>query len=350
MKILSALRIINAIILCFSVILFNACDKKTTTRSVQVIISNTTDQDAVNVVMGVSLQAAADSLEVSDSEPIIVLDDRGSQVATQVFDNGQQKLLLFECSVIANGECAYKLQTGTPLIGEVLSVANEIDRTKNIRMQIDSIRNDKNNKSEESKAHLTDSLVHLLDATLLGGRVSLPSTARAPWNYSQLNTISEGTLMCAYQLKYDTLYVAGDTLVENRTLVMQRGSCITIVRDLFENAGRHDTLIQSKSLNIGLPVAKGDSLVLKDSLSYLAIQHNDSVSTGICVPNQQQFLRLADNHLAAFQLSFLPDSILTYYVVSDKANGTSPLTLQRVESELQQLHNPGMTARIIVQK
>lgn len=339
-------------------LLLSSCMNQQSERSVQLVVSNTSLHDLHGVVSGLSLQSVMDSLLVDEANSIAVLDEQGKPVMTQIFDNGQQKLLLFECSVLAEGESTYTLSASARVSASTdsntLPIAHELRRLQQIRTQADTVR-----------AHLAtalynweinectreaDSLMRLLDVTLLGGRLyPYPASApRNPWNYSQFSILAEGPLMCAYQLHYDTLRLAGDTLVEHRTLVMQRGSHLTIVRDLLENAGHQDTLQQLNQLAIALPCQLSDSLVVDQVHSYLAIEHHDSIATGLFVPSQTQSLRMADSRQSAFLLPFLPDSIMTYYVAHDLSSSSTPLTLPDLQQELMQMHDAPLNVRIVV--
>ena len=327
-------------------------------RSVQLVVSNSSLHTLHGVVSGLSLQSVMDSLQTNDASSIAMLDEQGKPVTTQIFDNGQQKLLLFECSVLAEGESTYTLSASTTASASTdshtLPIAHELRRLQQIRTQADTARAHLAtaiyNWEINERTLVVDSLMRLLDVTLLGGRLyPYPASApRNPWNYRQFSTLAEGPLMCVYQLHYDTLRIAGDTLVEHRTLVMQRGSHLTIVRDLLENAGHQDSLQQLDQLAIALPCLQSDSLVVDQALSNLAIEHRDSTATGLFVPSQTQSLRMADSRQAAFLLPFTPDSILTYYVAHDLSSSSTPLTLPNLQQELMQTHDAPLNVRIVV--
>lgn len=349
-------RYFHQLALCaFMLLCLASCIEKQTVRNVQLIISNSSNHDKQGVVNGISLQAVMDSLQVREASSIAILDEQGQPVTTQLFDNGQQKLLLFECSVLANGESAYTLSTKAanqqPL--PPLPIAEQLRRLQQINIQADSARarlaSAVYNWEINERTRQLDSILQLLDVSLLGGSLyPYPNSApRNPWNYRKLDILSEGPLMCAYQLHYDTLRLAGDTLVEHRTLAMQRGSHITLVRDVMENAGHQDTLLLLNQLAIALPRQRTDSLIVRESLSYLILADADSGAKGLMVPGKSQSLTAADSRQVAFILPFTPDSVLTYFV-ANSAIPAEPLSLTDAQQELSQMQDAPLRARIVV--
>lgn len=90
----------------------SACQKQTE-RQVTLVVSNDTDFDATGVIDGISLQAVLDSLKVPSGTPITLIDEYGKTVATQMFNVGEQTLLLFETNTLARGESSYYVKTAT---------------------------------------------------------------------------------------------------------------------------------------------------------------------------------------------------------------------------------------------
>ena len=88
-----------------------ACQQQVT-RTVTLVVSNPTDHDISGVVDGIRLQPVLDSLGVEASTPIRLTDELGKPVVTQIFDDGMEKLLLFESSTLANGESTYYVSVG----------------------------------------------------------------------------------------------------------------------------------------------------------------------------------------------------------------------------------------------
>ncbi len=349
-------RYFHQLALCaFMLLCLASCIEKRSARNVQLIISNSSSHDKQGVVNGISLQAVLDSLQVSEASTIAILDEQGQPVTTQLFDNGQQKLLLFECSVLANGESTYTISTkadGYPQ-QPALPIAERLRSLQPIRIEADSARvllaSAVYNWEINERTRQLDSIMQLLDVSLLGGSLyPYPNSApRNPWNYRKLDILSEGPLMCAYQLHYDTLRLAGDTLVEHRTLAMQRGSHMTLVRDVMENAGHLDSLLQLRQLAIALPRQRTDSLIVRESLSYLILADADTDARGLMVPGQVQSLSTADSRQAAFLLPFTPDSVLTYFVANSAAP-TEPFSLADVQQELSQMQDAPLSVRIVV--
>ena len=95
--------------------MLSAC-RQEVTRTVTLVVNNPTDHDINGVVDGISLQAVLDSLQVPNGTPIHLTDEMGRQVCTQIFDDGRQKLLLFESSTLANGESTYYVNVGVDTV------------------------------------------------------------------------------------------------------------------------------------------------------------------------------------------------------------------------------------------
>lgn len=353
-------------LICGIFLFLTSCTTQSYEREVRIVVSNSNAYDLDSVVQGVSLSAVLDSLRTQDHNMLTLFDEQGRQVCTQLFDNGVQQLLLFECSVLAQGESSYTLRQEAPLAEDKLAISAEISRGMALRRQLDELRQTIATARWDTVPmlqHQADSLTRLLDVSLLGG-YAYPSTdalpripaysstgsqSRNPWQYRKLDILSEGPLMCAYQLTYDTLYIQSDTLIEHRTLAMQRGTDLTIVRHLLENAGHLDTLLQCSQLYAGLPCYSSDSLIVDESLSYLAIQHSDSTTTGIFAPQQTGSMRSIENRLAAFLLPMQPDSLLTYYTLRP-SSAPSPLSLSKAQQELQRMHDAPLSVRLSVQQ
>lgn len=340
-------------LICGIFLFLTSCTTQSYEREVRIVVGNSNAYDLDSVVQGVSLSAVLDSLRTQDYSLLTLVDEQGRQVRTQLFDNGEQRLLLFECSVLAQGESSYTLRQEAPLTDDQLAISTEISRGMALRRQLDELRQTIATARWDTVPMLqqqADSLTHLLDVSLLGGYAYLTPGAspRNPWQYRNLDILTEGPLMCAYQLTYDTLYIQSDTLVEHRTLAMQRGTDLTIVRQLMENAGHQDTLLQCSQLYAGLPCYSSDSLIVDESLSYLAIQHSDSTTTGIFAPQQAGSIRSLENRLAAFLLPMQPDSLLTYYSLRS-SSAPSSLSLTKAQQELQRMHDAPLSVRLSVQ-
>ena len=84
----------------------SACQQKKG-HNVTIVVTNPTDRDIAGVIEGVPLKAVLDSLGVNEGTAIKLTDEMGKPVATQIFNNGQEDLLLFECNTLANGESSY---------------------------------------------------------------------------------------------------------------------------------------------------------------------------------------------------------------------------------------------------
>ena len=86
--------------------MFSACQQKKG-HNVTIVVTNPTNRDIAGVIEGVPLKAVLDSLGVNEGTAIKLTDEMGKPVATQIFNNGQENVLLFECNTLANGESSY---------------------------------------------------------------------------------------------------------------------------------------------------------------------------------------------------------------------------------------------------
>ena len=94
------------IILAIALAVFSACQQKNG-HDVTIVVTNPTDRDIAGVIEGVPLKAVLDSLGVKEGTSIKLTDEMGKPVATQIFNNGNEDLLLFETNTLANGESSY---------------------------------------------------------------------------------------------------------------------------------------------------------------------------------------------------------------------------------------------------
>ena len=85
---------------------FSACQQKNG-HDVTIVVTNPTDRDIAGVIEGVPLKAVLDSLGVKEGTSIKLTDEMGKLVPTQIFNNGNEDLLLFETNTLANGESSY---------------------------------------------------------------------------------------------------------------------------------------------------------------------------------------------------------------------------------------------------
>lgn len=299
-----------------------------TTRTVRLVVCNSNNYDVSGVVTGISVQAVLDSLHIKNTQTITLHDDQGNPVPTQLFDNGEQMLLLFECSVLAEGETAYTVQEGAPFTGQKLSIAQKMRQW-----------------FEEQK---DDSTRQLLDVTLLGGSISPDASIRNPWNYQRSEVLSEGALLCGYRLHYDTLFINNDTLLEHRTLIMQKGTPLTIVITQFENAGRQDTLLLFHQLAVKVPCHTSDSLMFNTKQSYMAIQRPDNSALGLYALHSDEAEMITEPGHAGFHIPCHTDSTITLMVASPSMSDDT-LSLSRTLAELQHLQDPALITRIVVQ-
>lgn len=327
--------------LLVAAVCLSSCTKQTT-RTVRLVVCNSNIYDVNGVVTGVSAQAVMDSLHIQDAHSIALFDEQGEPVATQLFDNGEQLLLAFECSVIAQGETTYTVRAGHTGTLPLLPEASHMHQL--------------------FEEQTVDSLRPLLDVSLLGGLINpypalttapaspltYSSAPRNPWDYTHYDILAEGTLLCAYELHYDTLFVDGDSLLEHRTLLLQKGTPLTIVRDRFENVGRRDTLLQLKQLTVALNSLSSDSLLFDERRSFLAIQRADSSATGISFPEAQSLTKLAAAGQTGFLIPYQPDSVITFFVANNSLKG-DPQTFSKTLEELKKLQDPPLTTHIVIQ-
>lgn len=402
------MRLFSISLLFCSTLLLNACNQQQGNRIVTLVVSNTTPHDAMGVVDGISLAAVCDSLGASSDAQLTVMDENGSPVCTQIFDNGQEKLLLFESSTLAYGESTYTVSVGSPdtVFAPSVFVKQYPRRKDDLAWENESsiwraygpelketgerafgydiwCKNTKRLVTEErywkffrgyelaDSLHAldlhaqADSTVHAmtfhenhgdgLDAysvgpTLGGGTSALfPNSHIAfPWSYRSYQVLAEGPLLAAFTLTYDTTYVAGDSIVEHRTIVTQKGTRYNIIN------------VQYEGLSQDMPVVAGivfhgepDSVRLNTEMKYICYSDpsdkRDSaegrVLVGLYSPSLTQ-TSLEQGHLLAIS-EYKPGDTFTYYMGAGWSRGDCP-TLDTMEAELKQMSEESRKVRIVV--
>ena len=270
-------------------------------KEVKLIVSNDTQHDAFGVVDGISLKAVLDSLGVPAGTPITLTDEIGDHVTTQIFNNGQEDLLLFESATLANGESTYFVHIGVdPKAGEVIPavfVKHYPQRKDDLAWENESsiwraygpelqatgeraygydiwCKNDKElccdermltalagwaaadslrELGEKAKADSIDHAgsFHLdhgkgmdcyaVGQTLGGGTAALLDTLghiAYPWAWKSHRILADGPLLAAFELDYDTLRVGCDNVIEHRTIVTQEGTRFNLINVSYEGLTR----------------------------------------------------------------------------------------------------------------
>jgi len=92
-------------------LVLSACHSETS-RQVTIVVENNCNQMAEGVIDAVPLQALLDSLNVPAGTPLTLTDETGKHIVTQIFNDGQQDLLLFETCTLANSESLYFVTIG----------------------------------------------------------------------------------------------------------------------------------------------------------------------------------------------------------------------------------------------
>lgn len=402
------MRVSSKTLLLSCSLLLGACTQQQGDRVVTLVVSNTTPHDAIGVVDGIRLEAVCDSLGTDLNTPLTVSDENGRPVCTQIFDNGQERLLLFETSTLANGESSYTVSIGQPdTVFEPSVFVKQYPRRKDdLAWENESsiwraygpelkatderaygydiwCKNTKRLVTEERYwkffrgYEIADSL-HALelhaqaDSTVkamtfhenhgdgldtysvgptLGGGTSalLPNGHIAyPWSYRSYQILADGPLLAAFTLTYDTTFVAGDTIVEHRTIVTQKGTRYNIIN------------VQYEGLTQDMPVAAGivyhgepDSTRLSTEGKYICYSdpsdRKDSsegrVLVGLYSPTLSH-TSLEQGHLLAIS-DYKPGDTFTYYMGSGWSRGDCP-SLAVMESELRQMSEAPRTVRIVV--
>lgn len=394
---------------CFIIaLLLTACTQQQGERIVSLVVSNPTQHDAMGVVDGISLNAICDSLGVTPDVPLTVLDEDGKPVCTQIFDNGTEKLLLFESHTLANGESSYTVKAGVPdsTFAPSVFVKHYPRRKDDLTWENESSiwrAYGPNLKDTDEHAYgydiwcknttrlvteerywkffrgweMADSLNALelraqadstvramtfhenhgdgLDAysvgpTLGGGTSALFPNGRIayPWSWRSHKILAEGPLLAAFELTYDTTYVAGDTLVEHRTIVTQKGTRYNIVNVSYEG------LTQTLPIVAGIVFhGEADSVRLSTAGHYICYSDPSDrkessegrVLVGIYSPTLTQ-TSLEQGHLLAIS-EYTPGETFTYYMGAGWSRGDCP-SLDVMTAELQQMSDKPRQVRIVV--
>lgn len=386
----------------------HSCTQQQGERVVTLIVSNPAGHDAMGVVNGVSLAAVCDSLGIHAGTSLTVLDPNGKPVCTQVFNNGQEDLLLFETNTLANGESSYTVCVGAPdsVFAPSVFVKQYPRRKDDLAWENESgiwraygpelratdehaygydiwCKNTRRLVAEERYwkffrgYEIADSL-HALDLhaqadstvramtfhenhgdgldaysvgpTLGGGTAALYPNGQIayPWSYRDCKILADGPLLAAFTLTYDTTFVAGDTLVEHRAIVTQKGTRFNLIN------------VQYEGLKQSLPVVAGiafhgdpDSIRVSTARKYICYSDPSDrpgspegrILVGIYSPTLTQ-ASLEQGHLLAIS-NYTPGSTFTYYMGSGWSLGDCP-SLDAMESELRQMAEAPRSVRIVV--
>lgn len=391
-----------------SALLLSSCSQQQGSRVVTLIVSNTSQHDALGVVDGVSLSAVCDSLGVVPGTPLTVRNEEGRVVCTQVFNNGSHDLLLFESHTLANGESSYTVSVGAPdstfqpsvfvkqyprrkddlawenessiwrAYGPELKATDERAYgydiwCKNTKRLVTDERYRKFFRGYEiadslralGLDHQADSTIHAmtfhenhgdgLDAysvgpTLGGGTAALYPSGRIayPWSYRSHQILADGPLLAAFSLTYDTTYVAGDTLVEHRTIVTQKGTRYNIINVSY------DGLTQELPIVVGIALhSDADSARLNTEGRYICYSDPSDrcdssegrVLVGVYAPTLHA-TAIEHGHVLGIS-TYRPGDVFTYYMGSGWSLGDCP-SLDVMERELQLMADAPRTVRILV--
>lgn len=400
----------NPLLAMSIVLLLGSCTQQQNEHTVSLIVSNPSLYDAMGVVDGVSLKALRDSLNADIDDPILILDEEGSPVCTQIFNNGVEDLLLFESHTLANGESKYTAHIGrTDSVFEPSVFVKCYPRRKNdLAWENESSiwrAYGPELKATDERAYgydiwckntpklitedryrkffrgyeIADSL-HALDLhaqadstvkamtfhenhgdgldaynvgpTLGGGTAALFPNGRIvfPWSYRSYEILAEGPLLAAFKLTYDTTYVAGDTLVEHRTIVTQKGTRFNIINVGYEGLTKPQPIVAGIVYH-GDP----DSIRLSSEGKYICYSDPSDragspegrVMVGVYSPSLTQTL-LEQGHLLAVS-EYNPGDTFTYYMGSGWSLGDCP-DLKAMETELKAMSETPRSVRIIVQQ
>lgn len=397
-------------LLATALILFSACQQQTT-KEVKLVVSNATDHDALGVVDGVPLKALLDSIGAPAGTPLTLSDEMGKHVATQIFNNGEIDLLLFESNTLANGESIYYVTIGQdsaqasvqPAVftqvypkrkddlvwenesaiwrayGPELQATGEqaygydiwCKNTKELccdnryRLALgnwamaDSLREigemaKADSISRAGNFHLDhgDGMdCYAVGPTLGGGTAALlDSLGRIayPWAWKRHKILANGPLLAAIELEYDTLRVGRDSVVEHRTIVTQKGTRFTIINV------RYDGLKKTHDIAVGI-VYHGEPDSIRQSVDGKYIAYSDPTDQ----PANNSGRVLIGAYLPTLTRTsieqghilgiapYSPGETFTYYMGSGWSKGDCPSLLEMTQ-ELRQMSEPARTIRIVV--
>lgn len=391
-----------SIILAMALAVFSACQQKNG-HDVTIVVTNPTDRDIAGVIEGVPLKAVFDSLGVKEGTSIKLTDEMGKLVPTQIFNNGNEDLLLFETNTLANGESSYfvsvrKASDPVLTVPSAVFIKHYPQRKDDLCWENESsiwraygpelqatnerafgydiwCKNTKEMLCDErmltalrgwairdslhalGEHHLADSIGHAgsfhedhgkgmdcyaVGPTLGGGTAALLNDEGGivfPWAWKTHKILANGPLLGAVRLDYDTTVVAGDTVIEHRTIITQKGSRFNIINVEYEGATRaHD-------IAVGIAFhGDEDSVRLDKGNKYIAYSDPTDqpgrdpgrVLIGAYVPTLTR-TALEQGHLLGIA-KYKPGETFTYYMGSGWSKGDCA-SLSVMTSELKRLAN-----------
>lgn len=186
--------------------------------------------------------------------------------------------------------------------------------------------------------------------TLGGGTAALLNEGRIvyPWAWKSHKILADGPLLAAFQLNYDTLRVGNDTVMEQRTIIAQKGTRFNIVNV------RYEGLKEAHDIAVGI-VFHGDEDSTRLNLEGKYIAYSDPtdqpsrnpgrVLVGAYVPTMKR-VALEQGHLMGIA-TYEPGQTFTYYLGSGWSKGDCP-SLNAMVSELEQMNDEPRNVRIVV--
>ncbi len=112
-----------------AMVLASSCMRE---KSLKVTVSNTMDLTRTDEIIEIVWDDIKDQIKLNNGESLIVLDEKGQQVAYQFVTYGkpEPQLLIFPVSVAANSKSEYKLTKGTPEKFDQLAEVNFVPQRK----------------------------------------------------------------------------------------------------------------------------------------------------------------------------------------------------------------------------
>ena len=352
------------------------------------------------VVSGIPLAPVLDSLGVSAGTPLKLTDEMGRHVTTQIFNNGEQDVLLFESNTLANGESSYYVSVRKPsdptytdssavfikhypqrkddlcwenessiwrAYGPELQATNErafgydiwCKNSKELlcddRM-LTALRGwaMRDSLHEIGQHALADSIGHAgsfhedhgkgmdcyaVGPTLGGGTAALLNEGAIvfPWAWKKHTILANGPLVAAVRLDYDTIYVGTDTVMEHRTIITQKGTRFNIINV------EYDGLSAEHEIAVGIAF-HGDEDSVRLSKDYKYIAYSDPTDQPARDPGRvligAYIPTLTRTALEQGHLlgiaKYKPHEVFTYYMGSGWSKGDCP-SLSAMTRELKQL-------------
>ena len=320
-------------------------------------IQNPSTIDRENEMVELSWLNIKQNLSLKESQSVLIIDNSGKQVPSQLITNGSDsiELLIFPVTLKAGSSTSFKLSVGVPdqtpdmvygrlvperkddftwennraayrVYGPALKATGEISNGMDYwGKKTDSLIIDKwyeNDLAGKASYHVDHG--EGVDFYKVGRTLGLGMTAPIDndtlclgHNFVTAEILDDGPLRFSFKLTYDP-YMAGEyEITETRIISLDAYKLLNKVINVFETNATELTIATGIVMPEANPEANAASTTFGDNTGIIAYEtpsdkDNGTIYTAAIHPNKYSNIKVAYGHLLGFN-SYLPSSQYTYY-------------------------------------